>query len=85
MLTQRGNTLYVHLNKELAGNGVKLPPLNVLPESAVLLNDGRRIETVVNLTPNDHLSQKPVLRLRNLPVNEMNNTVLVVKLVFDNL
>jgi hypothetical protein len=39
---------------------------------------------VVNLTPADHESQKPVLRLRNLPVNEMNNTVLVVKLVFDN-
>jgi alpha-L-fucosidase len=84
MLTQRDNTVYVHLNKEPVGNGVKLPPLNVLPESAVLLNDGRKIETVVNLTPNDHLSQKPVLRLRNLPVNEMNNTVLVVKLVFDN-
>jgi alpha-L-fucosidase len=84
MLTQRGKVVYVHLNREPEGNGVKLQPLNTLPESAVLLNDGRRIETVVNLTPDDHQSQKPALRLRNLPVNEMNNTVLVVKLVFND-
>jgi alpha-L-fucosidase len=85
MLTQKGKTIYVHLNKEPQGNSVKLPPMDVMPKSAVLLNDGRTIETVVNLTPADHSSQKPVLRLRNLPVNEMANTVLIVKLEFETL
>ncbi|OPZ02033.1 MAG: hypothetical protein BWZ09_02607 [Alphaproteobacteria bacterium ADurb.BinA305] len=31
------------------------------------------------------MEQKAYLRLRNLPVNEMSNTVLVVKLEFDRL
>jgi hypothetical protein len=62
---------------------VKLPPLTSLPRRATLLNDGSPVETVVNLTPLDHVSQKPVLRIRNLPVNEMANVVPVVKLEFD--
>ena len=82
MLTRRNNTIYVHLNKDPQGNSVKLPPMVTMPKSAVLLNDGRKIETMTKLTPADHVSQWPVLRLRNLPVNEMANTVLVVKLEF---
>ncbi|MDR2038845.1 MAG: alpha-L-fucosidase [Bacteroidales bacterium] len=85
MLTQRNNTVYVHLNKDQQGNSVKLPPLKKRPVKATLLNDGRRIETIVNLTPTDHVSQQPVLRLRDLPANEMANTVMVVKLDFDTL
>jgi alpha-L-fucosidase len=49
----------------------------------VLLNDGRRVECVVNVAPSDHASQRPYLRLQKLPVNELANTVLVVKLEFD--
>lgn len=85
MLTRRENTLYVHLNKDPAGDGVKLKPFNVLPKKAAILNDGREIECVVNLTPADHLEQKAYLRLMRLPVNEMANTVLVAKLEFDDL
>jgi alpha-L-fucosidase len=84
MLTRRGDTtLYVHLNNYPSGNSVKLPPLTAMPRRATLLNDGRPVETVVNLMPNDHASQQPVLRIRNLPVNEMSNVVPVVKLEFD--
>jgi alpha-L-fucosidase len=84
MLTRKGDaTYYVHLNKYPQSNGVKLPPLTAMPRRATLLNDGSPVEAVVNLTPLDHASQQPVLRLRNLPVNEMPNAVLVVKLEFD--
>ncbi|MDR1676547.1 MAG: alpha-L-fucosidase, partial [Tannerella sp.] len=84
MLTRRGDTiLYVHLNSYPKGNSVKLPPLTSKPRRATLLNDGSPVETVVNLTPLDHASQQPVLRIRNLPVNEMANVVPVVKLEFD--
>jgi alpha-L-fucosidase len=83
MLTRRDRTLYVHLNTDPPGDGVKLKPINVLPKRATLLNTGKPVDTVVNLTPADHKEQKAYLRLRHLPVNEMANTVLVVKLEFD--
>jgi len=35
------------------------------------------------MAPSEHLEQKSSLRLRHLPVNEMSNTVLVVRLDFD--
>ncbi len=83
MLTRRNRTLYVHLNTDPQGDGVKLKPLNVAPRSAVLLNTGRPVDFAVNLTPADHRERKPCLRLMRLPVNELSNTVLVVRLEFD--
>jgi alpha-L-fucosidase len=85
LVTSRNKTIYIHFNKGLIGNGFKLKPINVMPEKAILLNDNSRVDCVVNLSPSDHLEQKPYLRLRNLPANEMTNTVLVVKLDFKNL
>ena len=83
LVTKRDRTLYIHLNKVPVGNGLKLKPINVLPAKATLLNNGKEIDCVVNLCPSDHVSQQPYLRLRNLPVNEITNTVLVAKLEFD--
>ncbi len=83
MLTRRENTLYVHLNKETAGNAVKLKPFNVAPVKATLLNDGGRIEFVVRFSPSDHQEQKAYLNLINLPLNDLCNTVPVIKLEFD--
>jgi alpha-L-fucosidase len=81
-VTCRYKTLYVHFNKGLNGNGFKLKPINIMPEKAMLLNNNSRVECVVNLSPSDHLEQKPYLRLRNLPANDMADTVLIVKLDF---
>ena len=83
MLTRRDRTLYVHLTQDPPGDGVKLKPINVLPKRATLLNTGKPVDFVVNLTPADHKEQKAYLRLMHLPTNEMANTVLVVKLEFD--
>jgi len=83
MLTRRDRTLYVHLNSDPPGDGLKLKPINVAPKRATLLNTGKPVDFVVNLTPADHREQKAYLRLRHLPVNQMANTVLVVKLEFD--
>jgi alpha-L-fucosidase len=84
IVTRKGNTLYIHFNKGITGNGFKMKPLNIMPESAILLNDGRKVECVVNLCPSDHLEQKPYLRLRNLPSNDMAGSVMIVKLEFKN-
>jgi alpha-L-fucosidase len=85
MLTRRNNTLYVHLNADPQGDSVKLHPIETLPKSAILLNDNRQLEALVELLPADHSTRKQVLRLRNLPVNKMANTVLVAKLEFDKI
>ena len=54
-----------------------------MPSSAIWLNSGEKINCAVNLCPSDHESQQPYLRLRNIPVKKMTDTVLVAKLVFD--
>ncbi len=83
LTTNRDNTLYVHLNKLPVGNGIKLKPITVAPQKATLLNTGKKVDVSVNLCPSDHATQQPYLRLRNLPVDEMCNSVMVVKLEFD--
>jgi len=85
LLTRRGNTLYVHLHRDPVSEAVKLKPIDATPRSATLLNTGEPVEWAVELVPSDHAEQKAYLRLRKLPVNEMANTVLVVKLEFDDL
>ncbi len=82
-VTKKDQTIFIHLNKMPVGDGVKLKPINVLPVRATLLNTHKEIDCEVNLSPSDHASQQPYLRLRNLPVNELCNTVLVAKLEFN--
>ncbi len=63
---------------------MKLKPLATLPRKATLLNTGRPVECSVDLVPSEHLEQGRYLRMRKLPVNELANAVLVVKLEFDH-
>jgi alpha-L-fucosidase len=84
LLTRRGNTVYVHLHRDPLTEAVKLKPLAVMPRRATLLNTGQPVKCTVTMVPGDHLEQKAYLRIHNLPVNEMANTVLVVKLEFDS-
>lgn len=83
LLTRRDNTLYVILHREPIGEGVKLKPLQVAPRSATLLNTGQSVQWALNLVPSEHVEQKVYLRLSKLPVNKFSNTVLVVRLKFD--
>jgi len=83
LATKRGNNLFIHMNKIPEGNGIKLKPINVKPVKATLLNNGKPVECIVSLCPSDHITQQPYLRLRNLPSNEMADSVMVVKLEFD--
>ncbi|MGH2565541.1 MAG: alpha-L-fucosidase, partial [Ginsengibacter sp.] len=85
--TASGKNLYIHFNKDCSANGFSLQPLNSLPVKATLLNDSRPIKFVVKKSPHDYDDKngnlKAYLRLENLPVNELTNTVMVVKLEFD--
>ena len=83
LATNLDKTVYVHINRTPVGNGIKLKPINVAPVKATLLNTGKKVDYEVNLCPSDHATQQEYLRLRNLPLKEMADTVMVVKLEFD--
>ena len=83
LLTRRDNVIYVHLVNDPRTSGVKLDPIAIAPEKATLLNTGEPVDFTVDLVPTNHIEHKPYLRLQNLPVNELTNTVMVVKLEFD--
>ena len=85
LLTRKGNNLYVILHREAIGEAVKLKPINIAPRHATLLNTGHAVEWALDLVPSEHIDHKAYLRLRKLPVNALCNTVLVVKLEFDDL
>ena len=83
LITRRDNTLYVHLLDPI-GDAVKLKPLQAMPTSATLLNDGRRVECDVALLPSEHVDHVPYLRIKRLPINELCGTVPVIKLEFES-
>lgn len=85
MVTRNGNTVYIHFNKGLTGNGFKLKPVDTLPLNATILNTGKKAEFIVDLVPSEHTYQKKYLRLKGLPANEMSDTVMIVKLQFKNI
>ena len=82
LLTRRDNTIYVHLHRDPIKEAVQLKPMAVAPVRATLLNTGKPVEFAVDMVPTDHIEHKPYLRLRRLPVDELADTVLVVKVEF---
>ena len=88
LLTRRGNSLYVHLYREPPTARVLLRPISTMPYEAMLLNTGEPIEAQVEFIPSqflEHGNRKPYLRLRNVPVDAHTDTVLVIRLTFDDL
>ena len=86
LLTRNGNNLYVHLYKPPTTSRVLLKPIRTLPKQAVLLNTGVPVETCVDFLPSEAVTDSghhEYLRLRNLPVNDLADTVMVVQLTFD--
>jgi alpha-L-fucosidase len=84
-ITRQDQIFYIHFNKELLIDGYSLKPINILPVKASLLNDGRPVECVVTASPEDYPEPKKFLRLKNLPINELPNTCLIVKLEFNEM
>lgn len=82
MVTVRDKNMYLHFNKGLTGAGFKMKPFSLSSVKATLLNDKSKVEFTVDLVPSEYADQKNYLRLKNLPVNEMSGSVMVVKLQF---
>jgi alpha-L-fucosidase len=84
LLTRKGNTLYVHLFKDPESRAVILKPLDTPPVRATLLNTGAELEARVDVTPR-LWQEPPYLRIRGLPVEQVTDTPLVLKLEFQRL
>lgn len=83
LLSKRDSSLYVHLYEPQTSSRVLLKPLEILPDKAVLLNNGEELQVSVERTPYGYQDGKGYLRIRNIPVNRMENTVMVIRLDFD--
>ncbi len=80
--TRKGNTLYLHLPEGLNSTGLIVSPLHILPEKATLLNNGQELRCKVEMTP-WHWHDPEYLHIVGIPVNEMQNEVMVIKLEFN--
>ena len=83
VLTQRGDTLYVHLIEEPETAAVYLHPIATVPRRATVLNTGEQVECdVLRLPRFAGATVSRGLRLKNLPVSG-GAVGLVVKLEFE--
>jgi len=84
LLTRRGNTIYIHLYTDIETDGIVVKPFAKLPKRTTLLNNGQVLDACVNMPASLHREGREYLRIRNLPVNDFNNEVMVIKLEYDN-
>src|SRR5699024_8978461 len=82
LVTKKDNILFIHLFKDSKSNAILLRPLDAMPKKVTLLNNQQELEATVDVTPR-HWREKPYLRIRGLPVNEMTDAVMVIKIEFD--
>ena len=81
LCTGGGTELNLIVTEPLTSGTLKLAPLNILPEKAVLLNTGEEVEAT--LEPIVYERQNPpVLRLRGIPAERLSGTVPVFRLTF---
>lgn len=88
LTTRRGDTLYVHIPDGLNSCGLTLKPLDTLPKSVTLLNDGRRLECAVTTRPEDkdwstQLLRRQTLHIFDIPADEFEKETMVLKLELD--
>ena len=91
LLTRKGNALYVHMPDIPTMRRALLKPIFVAPSRATLLNTGEDVAFSLTDLPTEHMGDGGILipekhhylRLCELPVNELGNEVLVIKLDFE--
>ena len=84
LLTRKENTLYVHLLNPNR-SGIVLNPIDVLPEKATVLNNGKVLKTAIDFMPNLSNLNKSFLHIWDIPVDELSNEAIVLKLEFNSL
>lgn len=86
LLTKRDKTLYVHLKKPFTSDALVLPPIDVVPQKAVLLNTGSELACSTDLLPVHWRKEQRFLWIKGLPRNLIDSSeTLVIRLDFDKL
>lgn len=88
MLTRRKNTLYVHFPMECESTGYHLNPLTTPPKKAILLNTGKKLNVKYEVLPGTFgtkFSRIPCVHINGIPVDDLEEEVIVLKLEFDDL
>lgn len=83
--TCRDNDLYIHFYKDPVGTSVELVPLEMLPEQAILLNDGRPLTICRSQGTKLWTSPMEYVRVCGLPTDAFCNEVMIVKLHYKHL
>jgi alpha-L-fucosidase len=83
LVTRKGNTLYIHL-RDHDTTGLKLNPIAVLPEEAILLNDSSPLHASIDFMPSLFRTEHEYLHISNLPIETITDEPLIIKLVFSD-
>ena len=88
--TKRGSTLYVHIPDGLNARGLTLKPIDVLPKSVTLLNDGRSLKYSITTRPEDKGWSAPdnilrcqTLHIFDMPADEFADETMVLRIELD--
>lgn len=81
-LTGKDNNLFVHIPVPAKAESVILAPITRPPIKAILLNTGLALSTSTNLLPMYWESEAKFLTITDIPVNEITDRTLVIKLEF---
>lgn len=88
--TKRGSTLYVHIPDGLNSCGLTLKPIDVLPKSVTLLNDGRKLKYAITTRPEDkgwsapdNILRHQTLHIFDVPADEFADETMVIKIELD--
>ncbi len=88
--TKCGSTLYVHIPDGLNSRGLTLKPIDVLPKSVTLLNDGRKLKYAITTRPEDkgcsapdNILRRQTLHIFDVPADEFADETMVLKIELD--
>lgn len=83
LATRNHNYLYLHLFEDPKGSGLVVEPLETLPKRATLLNNGQELTVVRNQGTRHWKEQMEYVRIRDIPVEQFTDQVMVIRLEFE--
>jgi alpha-L-fucosidase len=83
LLGRKDNVVYVYLLHAPKKTGIILNPINTLPKKATVLNNGQVLKAAVEQMPSLWPDKNAYLHVWNLPVDELSNEALILKLEFE--
>ncbi len=84
LFCRKDNVVYVYLPDAPKKTGIILNPINILPKKTTVLNNGKVLNTAVEQMPSLYPDKKEYLHIWNIPVDELSNEAIILKLEFDS-